>query len=1062
MNYQDKTKDELIKELKKLQMKYDALKISYEKDIAGTKLQAEALLTSEEHYKTLFNSIDEGFCIVEVIFDENEKPVDYRFLEINPSFQKQTGLIDAQGKRMRELKPEHEEHWFEIYGKITLTGQPFRFENRAEQLQRWYDVYAFRFGHPEKRQVAIIFNDITQRKQTEEEIKRSETLRSMLLDNLPFNALVLKKHTREIVATNKLALEAGAVIGKTCYETLTHCNYNCPFCRAPELWETGKEQQVEAEYIGKHWEGRWIPFSDDLYVHYIIDITERKQVEEELLRRNSALSKLNQIAVEISKLSFNDNFEAVITRSLKGITGADAAVFSEYNSENRTLSPGHIEIEHGMVGKIVRILGKRVKNVHSVVSDKMYREMTSGLIKRNTLYEVSFGAISHSAGAAIKDLLKVDRFIGVAYLLEGKLFGTTMLAMRKDQPDPPPEILENFINMVSLYLKRRNSEKELYESEERYHSLVENTDTGFIVTEANGIVLSANESYKKLAGFEVDEDIIGQSVLEWTAPEEKENFANAIALCLRQGFINDFETIYQHSSGRRLNIVVNATIHNLPDGFKQLIAYCRDITERKQAEEALSAQLVMFSSVLKNLPVGVWITDATGKIIRGNEAGQKIWEGARYVGIDRYDEYKGWWADTAKLIEAKEWAVARAFTQGETSLEEEIIIECFDGTHKTILNSALPLRNANQQITGAIIINQDITKRKLAEKALLLEKENFRHSLENSPLGVRIVSEEGNTIYANQALLDMYGYKSLKELQTTPLKERYTNKSYAEAQERKRKREGGDFLESTYEVIIVRKNGETAHLKVHRKKVLWDSIWQFQIVYEDITNSRIREKELEESHEQLAQLNLYLQKIKEEERRLIARELHDELGQALTSIKIDLGNLKMYTGDNKILKSRIEKTTELVSDSIGFVKRLTSELRPHILDDLGLISAIKWYTSEYEQRTGIQIRLAIDEKVSYEKNTELIIFRILQESLTNIARHSQAKNTIISLSESKKGKLIEIKDDGIGFSTSATKHGKSFGLLNMRERAKEIGGTLVVKSEPGYGTTIMLLLPGEK
>lgn len=124
----------------------------------------------KELWELLFNSIDEGFCIIEMIFDEQKKPVDYRFLVINSSFERQTGLRDAVGKRMREFAPDHEEHWFEIYGKIALTGESVRFENRAEQLRRWYDVYAFRFGEPENLQVAILFNDITERKQSEETI----------------------------------------------------------------------------------------------------------------------------------------------------------------------------------------------------------------------------------------------------------------------------------------------------------------------------------------------------------------------------------------------------------------------------------------------------------------------------------------------------------------------------------------------------------------------------------------------------------------------------------------------------------------------------------------------------------------------------------------------------------------------------------------------------------------------------------------------------------------------------------------------------------------------------
>jgi PAS domain S-box-containing protein len=104
----------------------------------------------EEKYDLLFNSIDEGFCIIEMIFDEQKKPVDYRFLAINTSFEKQTGLHGAVGKRMREFAPNHEERWFEIYGKIALTGEPIRFENRAEQLQRWYDVLCFSFRRTEE------------------------------------------------------------------------------------------------------------------------------------------------------------------------------------------------------------------------------------------------------------------------------------------------------------------------------------------------------------------------------------------------------------------------------------------------------------------------------------------------------------------------------------------------------------------------------------------------------------------------------------------------------------------------------------------------------------------------------------------------------------------------------------------------------------------------------------------------------------------------------------------------------------------------------------------------
>jgi signal transduction histidine kinase/DNA-binding response OmpR family regulator len=128
----------------------------------------DALRGSEAQYHSLFDSLIEGFCIIEMLFDADDRPVDYRFLEINPSFEAQTGMRDAQGRRMRELAPEHEAHWFEIYGKVALTGEAASFVNEAKALDRWYEVSAYRVGGQDSRKVAILFNDITQSRQSKE------------------------------------------------------------------------------------------------------------------------------------------------------------------------------------------------------------------------------------------------------------------------------------------------------------------------------------------------------------------------------------------------------------------------------------------------------------------------------------------------------------------------------------------------------------------------------------------------------------------------------------------------------------------------------------------------------------------------------------------------------------------------------------------------------------------------------------------------------------------------------------------------------------------------------
>ena len=142
-------------------------------DVHDHKMAQAALKQSEERYRSLFNSIDEGFCIIEIMFDQGGNPYDYRFCEVNPTFEQQTGLHDVAGKTMRELAPNNEQHWFDIYGRVAVTGEPIRFENEAKALNRWFDVYAFRADDPGANKVAILFKDITDRKQIEAQTRHA-------------------------------------------------------------------------------------------------------------------------------------------------------------------------------------------------------------------------------------------------------------------------------------------------------------------------------------------------------------------------------------------------------------------------------------------------------------------------------------------------------------------------------------------------------------------------------------------------------------------------------------------------------------------------------------------------------------------------------------------------------------------------------------------------------------------------------------------------------------------------------------------------------------------------
>lgn len=160
-------------------------RVDAEDDASELRITQTALRESEAKYRTLFNSLDEGFCVIEVIFDADQNPVDYVFLETNAAFEDQTGLAHAVGRRMRDIQPDHEQYWFDIYGEIALTGEPRRFERQAEKLERWYDVYAFRLSPPEARHVAILFKDIAARKCIEQALLTSEARQRALIEGVP-------------------------------------------------------------------------------------------------------------------------------------------------------------------------------------------------------------------------------------------------------------------------------------------------------------------------------------------------------------------------------------------------------------------------------------------------------------------------------------------------------------------------------------------------------------------------------------------------------------------------------------------------------------------------------------------------------------------------------------------------------------------------------------------------------------------------------------------------------------------------------------------------------------
>ncbi|MGZ7070855.1 MAG: PAS domain-containing sensor histidine kinase [Candidatus Angelobacter sp.] len=375
-------------------------------DVTERRRAEQALRASEEKYRTLYESIDEGFCTIQMLFDENDKPMDYRFLEVNPSFEKQAGIKGAQGRRMREIAPAHEEHWFEIYGKIALTGEPMRFENVAAQLNRWYDVYAFRVGQPQERKVAVLFNDITERKQAEVKSRESERRFRLLAESIPHHVWTLRPNgtlgywNQRLVDYTGLTPEESRLGGWAALHPDCVAGVQAAWAQA---WAHGTDYEMEQRVRGR--EGNYRRFlcravavqdEQERVVEWVgtnTDVEELRQTEDALRTTQAELAHVARV-VAMGELTSSIAHE--INQPL-------TVIVANANACQRLLQADVVNVEEirGAVTDIIAA-GQRAAEVIRQIRD---------LLKKRTPSKVSLDVneLIREAIAFIPDVLKKNK-----------------------------------------------------------------------------------------------------------------------------------------------------------------------------------------------------------------------------------------------------------------------------------------------------------------------------------------------------------------------------------------------------------------------------------------------------------------------------------------------------------------------------------------------------------------------------------------------------------------------------------------------------------------------------